>query len=166
MRKIKKSGFTLIELLVVMAIIAILAAVISGSFVNSQRRSRDASRKAELRSLSSALNAYYADYGEFPEEGYVNNDLIADQGEFSVDRGGEEKIIYMKRAPNDSQASGSHEQFKYVVNSDLNAFKLYANLENEDDASCESNCLTSEYEVADGCCYVITSSNIGVEDAL
>lgn len=151
----RQKGFTLIELLVVMAIIGILTVIGLSSFVGSQQRARDAARKSEMKSLSEALNAYYADNGLFPNEVLVNN-LIESGLEFSNG-----DIIYMKKVPSDSSVGfGNHLQFKYL-SSDSTYFKLYANLENEEDIDCQSNCLVSEYNVISGCCYVVTSSNIG-----
>jgi len=56
----KRSGYTLLELLVVMAIIAILATVGLVSFNATQKKSRDTRRKGDLRSISNALEQYYA----------------------------------------------------------------------------------------------------------
>ena len=157
MKKLNKNfGFTLIELLVVMAIIGILTVIVSGSFVNSQMKSRDSLRKSELKSLADALNMYYTDLGSFPV-------TINFGGEFL----GQDGTIYMKKTPSDSKANlGGHLQFKYVAGS--KSFRLYANLENIDDINCNPDCLTGEYNVPSnsGCCYVITSSNIGVTEAL
>jgi type II secretion system protein G len=159
----KKNGFTLIELLVVMAIIGILVFVVSSSFVTSQQKSRDASRKAELKSLSDALNMYYADNGFFPVDSTING-LVSTQGEFVDNTNPSNKIIYMKKVPKDSRVSGGRLQFKYMAG--LKSFRLYANLENSDDIDCQSSCLASEYNVTNGCCYVVISSNIGVTEAL
>ena len=150
----KKTGFTLVELLVVISIIAVLVAATTSSFVNSQKKSRDASRKSELKSLSNALNMYYADNGVFPASVTFGGEL--------VDNG----IIYMKKLPDEVRASFGIKQFKYVVSGTRKSFRLYTNLENSDDGDCETSCLSSEYTVSNGCCYVITSSNVGVTDTL
>ncbi len=55
----KKTGFTLIELLVVFTIIAILAAILFGSFTAAQRGSRDSQRKFDLKNIQAALEQYY-----------------------------------------------------------------------------------------------------------
>lgn len=65
----KKRGFTLIELLVAMSIIAVLAAIGLSSYAFSQKRARDARRRADLESVRSALEIYRAD---FPAAGYPN----------------------------------------------------------------------------------------------
>jgi len=57
----KKRGFTLIELLVAMSIIAVLAAIGLSSYGFSQKRARDARRRADLESVRSAMEIYRAD---------------------------------------------------------------------------------------------------------
>jgi len=153
--KIKKNkGFTLIELLVVISIIGILVAATSSSFVNSQKKSRDASRKSELKSLSNALNMYYADKGKFPSS-------ITFDGEFK-----EDDIIYMKKVP--VGTSGGAKQMFYKPSSTFKSFRLFANLENSGDGDCivKSECNTLGYMISNGCCYVITSSNVGMTEVL
>ena len=59
-------GFTLIELLIVAAIIAILAAIAVPNFVDAQTRSKVSRVQSDLRTLSVALEAYYADNNVYP----------------------------------------------------------------------------------------------------
>jgi general secretion pathway protein G len=163
MKKLKKNGFTLIELLVVITIIGILTIITVSSFVTSQQRSRDAARKGELKSLSDALNMYYADNGVFPEAGYVNDDLIGDQGEFSSGTG-DDRIIYMKKVPK-GDASGTKAMY-YETSLNRKSFRLYTNLENEDDGNCTEKtvCDGLGYGISSGsCCYIITSSNASLD---
>lgn len=60
------SGFTLIELLIVVAIIGILAAVVSANFVTSIERADAAACQVNLRTLHQSLMSYRVDYGKFP----------------------------------------------------------------------------------------------------
>lgn len=157
----KKKGFTLVELLVVISIIAILVAATSSSFINSQKRSRDASRKSELKNLSNALNMYYADKGKFPAS-------ITLGGEFS-----EDNIIYMKKVPT-GDASGTKSFYYEVSPLSRKSFRLYANLENTDDKDCIKDSegvnlttLNGIYTVNTGSCiYLLTSSNVGTTETL
>ncbi|MBI3735043.1 prepilin-type N-terminal cleavage/methylation domain-containing protein [Candidatus Sumerlaeota bacterium] len=62
----KKTGFTLIELLIVVAIIAILAAIAVPNFLEAQVRSKVTRAKADMRTLVTALEAYYVDNNAYP----------------------------------------------------------------------------------------------------
>ncbi len=63
MKKIKpRSGFTLIEILVVISIIGLLVAAGLASFTNSQKRARDTKRRADLKSIQTAMEQYYEDH--------------------------------------------------------------------------------------------------------
>ncbi|HQQ00993.1 MAG TPA: type II secretion system protein GspG [bacterium] len=59
-------AFTLIELLIVVAIIGILAAIAVPNFVQAQIRSKVARAKADLKSISTALDSYYLDQKAYP----------------------------------------------------------------------------------------------------
>ena len=59
-------AFTLIELLIVVAIIAILAAIAVPNFLHAQLRAKIAKSVAEMKSISTALEAYRADNVEYP----------------------------------------------------------------------------------------------------
>src|SRR5574341_329497 len=64
----RKNGFTLMELLIVMVLLGILVAMGLSSFRGSQTKSRDSRRKAELRQISLALEAYFNDKGRYPND--------------------------------------------------------------------------------------------------
>ncbi|MFA7309258.1 MAG: type II secretion system protein [Patescibacteria group bacterium] len=79
-RNSKQKGFTLIELLVVIAIIGILSAIGLSALNSAREKARDSKRKADLQSLSLALESYYSDNTAYPPaNGFatlVNNYLI------------------------------------------------------------------------------------------
>jgi len=53
-------GFTLLEMLVVLGIIAIILSVLTVSFSITQKKSRDAKRKGDIKALQSGLEQYYS----------------------------------------------------------------------------------------------------------
>jgi prepilin-type N-terminal cleavage/methylation domain-containing protein len=59
-------GFTLIELLIVISIIALLAALSMGLFSTAQERAARSRTTATLQAITSALERYKADNGEYP----------------------------------------------------------------------------------------------------
>ena len=61
-------GFTLIELLIVVAIIGILAAIAVPNFLNAQVRAKVSRVRADVKSLSTALQMYQMDVGDYPRD--------------------------------------------------------------------------------------------------
>ena len=62
----KKNGFTLIELLIVVAILAILAAIGIYNYMGVQTKAKVACAKSEMRTIATALEAYYNDNNAYP----------------------------------------------------------------------------------------------------
>ncbi|KKP40591.1 MAG: PilE-like protein [Candidatus Peregrinibacteria bacterium GW2011_GWF2_33_10] len=60
-----KKAFTLIELLIVITIIGILAVSLLPKIGSAPGRARDVARKADISSISGALELYYADNGSY-----------------------------------------------------------------------------------------------------
>ena len=58
--KTVNKGFTLLELLVVIGIIGVLVSLITVSFSNAQKTSRDSRRRQDLVSIQNAMEQYYA----------------------------------------------------------------------------------------------------------
>ncbi len=59
-KKKHQSGFTLLELLVVIGIIAVLAVIGISSYSTAQKKSRDAKRRSDLKTIQTALEQYYS----------------------------------------------------------------------------------------------------------
>jgi type II secretion system protein G len=169
-KKIKlKSGFTLVELLVVISIMGILTVITASNFVEAQKKSRDTKRKADLASISNALNMYYNDFGKFPGElnevqikgGLGMNKLVQNGGEFTTTDGN----IYMKEVPNEKSTGVT--KYTYFVGGTGKSFRLWANLENDKDKCFQKGTSNPEnYSVNIGCMYSVYSSNVGATTPL
>ncbi|MFA6005036.1 MAG: type II secretion system protein [Patescibacteria group bacterium] len=77
---VSKKGFSLLELLVVIGIIAVLLAIGAASYSSIQRKSRDAKRRGDLKTLQQSMEQYYAVCGNlyptvFPGTG-VNTAIV------------------------------------------------------------------------------------------
>ena len=69
-------AFTLIELLTVIAIIGILAGITFGVIGGVRKQANVAKAKSELAALSQALEAYKRLYGDYPQTGRSDGNLI------------------------------------------------------------------------------------------
>ena len=134
LRKMDSRGFTLMELLIVMVILSILVAIATGSYASSSRRGRDNRRKNDLRSLATALEAYYNDKGVYPTGsggimmgcGALDAQACSWGGVFRD----QYNTLYMVLIPKDPITS---QTYYYVSPSGTN-YKAYAKLENTKDA--------------------------------
>lgn len=145
----KNQGFTLIELLIVMAILGILAMVGLSNFRTSQLKARDTQRKADLKQIANALEAYMSDQGRYPVAGTGANAgkimACADSAgsctsasptacQWSGDASREicdiNNTVYMQLVPGDPLNTGN---YTYCYESDGTYFRLFANFENTND---------------------------------
>ena len=75
----KNKGFTLIELLIVIVIIGILAVIVVGLVAtNARNRANDASAKADMREIQTALESYFVDNEAYPVAASVEAELEGD----------------------------------------------------------------------------------------
>lgn len=62
----RRDGFTIVELLVVIGVIGILAALLIPTISSVRAAARDANTRNTIQNLSSAINAYHADFRGYP----------------------------------------------------------------------------------------------------
>jgi len=65
-RRTGARGFTLIELLIVVAIIGIIVAISVINMINAIQRGKQKRSMADIKSVSTALEAYMTDYNTYP----------------------------------------------------------------------------------------------------
>lgn len=66
MRRLYQAGFTLLEILVVVAIIGILISIGASAYTSAQKKSRDARRQGDLKSIQNGFEQYYANNNGYP----------------------------------------------------------------------------------------------------
>jgi len=77
-------GFTLIELLIVIVILGVLAGIVVFSVNFIQNRGTQAACRTQLKNVQTAVEAYYADQGKYPDglgdlsPKYVKSDPVAE----------------------------------------------------------------------------------------
>jgi len=147
-------GFTLIELLIVIALLGFLSITGLSLFQGSQKRARDSRRKTDLWQVTKALEMYANDYG-YPKStvgGVESGKIIGCGGGSTACEWGStwsRETVYMQKLPKDPGAVS----YCYQVVS--NGYKLFAKLEDADDADVTSGtCNSMPYN------YVIRSSNL------
>src|SRR3990170_7006808 len=70
-------GFTLIELLIVVAIIAILAAILIPNFLRARKQAQISATKGNLKNIGTALESYFVDNNNYPDEASWDTDLVS-----------------------------------------------------------------------------------------
>jgi len=61
-----RTAFTLMEMLVVIVIVAILATILSGAYIQAQNHTKRARAEMQLREIVKAWNEYYQMYSNWP----------------------------------------------------------------------------------------------------
>ena len=129
----RKKGFTLIELLVVCGVISVLATITIVSFVQSQAKSRDSKRKADLETVSQAVVMYRSEYQALP--GGTSTDTTALFSDATLSSAFASDISrYLPVLPHDPKAGKPGINDYYYVKKSTKYY-IYSVLENTKDAS-------------------------------
>jgi prepilin-type N-terminal cleavage/methylation domain-containing protein len=123
-----RQAFTLIETLVVIAIIGIIATVISVSLLGARNKARDVKRKAEI----SQIGRFFVMSCYLPDAGAGDYDLMTIANEYLAKN--PQYSQYISAIPRDPKTGTDTESgYRYIVNGDGTKCALYANLENENE---------------------------------
>ena len=88
----------MIELLVVVAIIGLLASIVTVSLTSARAKGRDARRIADIKTIEVSLRMYYTDNGMYPKNIYGSGASAPDSGLAPT---------YLPRVPTDPNQSGA-----------------------------------------------------------
>lgn len=122
-KKRSQGGFTLIEVLIVVAIIAIMVLIALWAWQSQLAKGKDARRKADLNRLEKVFEDYYNDNNCYPND---LSDLVPD---------------HLNEALIDPGTAQAYE----VSNDGCHTYRIYVNLDNEDDS------VIAEVNCAGGC---------------
>lgn len=118
-----KRGFTLIELMVIIVILGVLATLISGNFINSLQKGRDARRKNDLAQVQRALELFYEDVKMYPSG-------VPPFGSSFCNASGvcpTDVKIYMRKLPDDPNEAYT---YNYVADPNGQYYYLFSCVEN------------------------------------
>jgi prepilin-type N-terminal cleavage/methylation domain-containing protein len=122
-------GFTLIELLLTISIIGILTTVLLVNVLGFRERSRDVTRKKDLRTIQTALELYRSDASDYPAS------LPACNASLSYGT-----VIYIRKMPCDPKTgTGYGDGSKYAKTGAT--YTLTVCLENEKDSEKDATTL-------------------------
>lgn len=105
----------------VILILGVLAALISGNFITSLKKGRDARRKADLEQIQRALEMYYEDKKAYPTQAASSGFVFGHQFKDNVSG-----KIYMQKVPNDPIGSNNY----FYISPNGTDYKLYSCIEN------------------------------------
>jgi general secretion pathway protein G len=116
-QKTKHKGFTLIELLVVIAIIGLLSTLAVVALNNARAKGRDAKRVADVKSIQTALELYFADKNTYPVVA-TGSLTLGETGALTLSQtnGFDDTIAgttYMGKVPDNPTPPGSCDNYSY-----------------------------------------------------
>ena len=124
-----KRAFTLMELMIVIAILGVLTTLMTGNFLTSIKRSRDAQRKNDLSTIQRALEMYYEDNKTYPIATGSPAGDVNFGGKFchpdELPNLGCDIKTYMQKMPNDPNSGKTY----FYSSTSTNNYAIYACLE-------------------------------------
>ncbi|PJE58430.1 MAG: hypothetical protein COU81_00740 [Candidatus Portnoybacteria bacterium CG10_big_fil_rev_8_21_14_0_10_36_7] len=138
----KNKAFTLIELLVVIFIIALLASIVSVQVSKARSKARDTKRKADIKTLQTALELYYDATGSYPIANDTNDASISGSVLTSNDLA---RYVSAEIVDPSPHASVSYDDYQYYtgIATSPSDYAILACFENT--------------SIVDNCCYVGTA---------
>ena len=110
--------------MIAIVILGVLSALISGNFITSLKKGRDARRKADLEQIQRALEMYYEDKRAYPTQAAASGFPFGGKFCETPTCSSNEKI-YMQKVPNDPVNS-----YSYQYQSDGTYYRLFSCIEN------------------------------------
>jgi len=112
----KRQGFTLIELLVVIAIIGLLSTLAVVALNNARSKGRDAKRVADIKTIQTALELYFADSNGYPD-GKTATETLGQAGALTLSKtaGFADAVVgttYMGKVPANPTPGGAAYTYK------------------------------------------------------
>ena len=158
-------GFNKREQTSVLIILSLLSIVVAVNMRVALRKSRDAQRKADIRSISDALNKYIDEFGFLPASS-SDGEIIACKGdlgedgipEFRVCKWGWEGIrdifdetypAYIERIPSDP-SHGKGARYRYISNG--KRYQIFATLESDDEPEYDPEIATRKLSCGNRIC--------------
>lgn len=148
------TGFTLIEILISISVMAVVFGAVITSSAKIQQNSRNAKRQADLRTIQSVLQQYYADQNYYPFSA-VNGELLPTSltsSYKSVDPPPAPVKTYMNTLPTDPNT-----QAAYCYKAKLNAGTITDCTVNNEATRCHSYKLYAVLEGVSGTTYTCGS---------
>ena len=159
------------EIMIVIVLLGVLMTLGVGGYMSSQKKARDVRRKGDLRQLTVALETFFNDKLQYPDDngsgGIVgcgsDTTQLCSWGESFTDG----TSIYMAELPKDPKPTSN---YYYIASADRKSYQLYARLENLEDKDVANNAgspgvytsTTCSSEFLAGCNFGIASTNSNV----
>lgn len=137
--------------------------MISGNFITSLKKGRDARRKGDLEQVQRAVEMYYEDKKTYPATITFGGKLCETTSCPATDK------VYMQKLPNDPTSGKNYE---YDYDAVTGSYKLYACLENNQQIlpyssaltppgglACSTNCFAQDGTTSIKCFWGISSPN-------